>query len=321
MMFGNIKKVTAIIILNYNNCDDTISCIKSVEKYNTSSIRYIIVDNGSNIITKNKLENFLYQEFNDRYLRLDDDEYVEKLPYVTFLSSKTNDGYAKGNNKGIKLAIQDKDIDYILILNNDILFYADIIGRLSEFYEKHTDIGVVSPLLYTKSRKKIDYTCARKSPSDWSLLIKYLAGDVSLFGFNTYMDSKYYLLKGKERPKTAIKVDLPSGSCMFINKDLFRTINWFDENTFLYYEENILYKKLSAYGKQNYILPNIGCIHLGASSTKSKPSSFLIKCNSDSAFYYLSNYCQLNVLQKMVLYIAKKIMHLKYLMFKKKERK
>ena len=94
----------------------------------------------------------------------------------------------------------------------------------------------------------------------------------------------------------------------------------FDSNTFLYYEENILYKKLYAIGKQNYILPSIRCIHLGASSTKSKPSSFLIKCNSDSAFYYLENYCELNVVQKFLLVLAKKSMKIKYKLFKNREK-
>lgn len=39
---------TAIIILNYNNYEDTINCIESIEKYNTADIKYVIVDNNSN---------------------------------------------------------------------------------------------------------------------------------------------------------------------------------------------------------------------------------------------------------------------------------
>lgn len=38
---------TALIILNYNNYEDTINCIESVETHNTASIKYIVVDNGS----------------------------------------------------------------------------------------------------------------------------------------------------------------------------------------------------------------------------------------------------------------------------------
>ena len=42
-------KKTAIIILNYNNPDATIACVESVERFNTAPVRYIIVDNGSNL--------------------------------------------------------------------------------------------------------------------------------------------------------------------------------------------------------------------------------------------------------------------------------
>ena len=38
---------TAIIILNYNNSEDTIKCIESVERYNSADVKYIVVDNGS----------------------------------------------------------------------------------------------------------------------------------------------------------------------------------------------------------------------------------------------------------------------------------
>lgn len=42
------QEYTGVIILNYNNYEDTINCIESVDIYNTSKIKLIIVDNGSN---------------------------------------------------------------------------------------------------------------------------------------------------------------------------------------------------------------------------------------------------------------------------------
>ena len=41
-------------------------------------------------------------------------------------------------------------------------------------------------------------------------------------------------------------IELPSGSCMMFNAEALRIIGGFDPNTFLYYEEDILYKKLKA---------------------------------------------------------------------------
>ena len=36
---------TAIVILNYNNYEDTINCIKSVETYNSADIKYLNIAN------------------------------------------------------------------------------------------------------------------------------------------------------------------------------------------------------------------------------------------------------------------------------------
>lgn len=38
---------TCIIILNYNNVEDTIQCIDSIERVNTATIKYIVVENNT----------------------------------------------------------------------------------------------------------------------------------------------------------------------------------------------------------------------------------------------------------------------------------
>ena len=39
-----------VIILNYNNIDDTINCIESVvENSDTDGLKFVVVDNGSSI--------------------------------------------------------------------------------------------------------------------------------------------------------------------------------------------------------------------------------------------------------------------------------
>ena len=40
-------KLTALIILNFNNYENTINCIESVEKYNSATIKLIAIDNAS----------------------------------------------------------------------------------------------------------------------------------------------------------------------------------------------------------------------------------------------------------------------------------
>ena len=111
------NRFTAIIILNYNNYEDTINCIESVEKYNTSLIKIIVVDNGSTRDgVKKELAEYFQNHYGDKYLKVHDNSSISELKYITFVVSPINDGYACGNNKGLRYAVSDSQVDRILVL-------------------------------------------------------------------------------------------------------------------------------------------------------------------------------------------------------------
>lgn len=288
------KKYTAVIILNYNNYEDTINCIDSVEKYNTAPIKYIIVDNGSTRkgVTE-KLDSYLSSRFHSNYKKYNEGDGSSTLPYVSFLISQTNDGYARGNNKGLQLAYADNSIKSLLILNNDVLFVENIIPELIySYYNELNDVAILSPILYKKDLRGIDYNCARKNETIWEATKKNLLHYYYLITKKSHLQispNRYLLLNGIPNTKF-IKTELPSGSCMFIDKSLFYQIDSFDPNTFLYWEENILFKKVEKIHKTNYICTNLRCVHLGAASTSSSPSLFIVKCGINSQLYYMKYY-------------------------------
>lgn len=67
---------------------------------------------------------------------------------------------------------------------------------------------------------------------------------------------------------------------MLIKKDLFNEIGLFDPHTFLYYEQNIIFKKIKNIKYKNYVIPSLRAIHLGAASTQ-----------KSSKFFYANNRC------------------------------
>lgn len=290
---------TALIILNYNNYEDTFNCIESVEHYNTAAIKLIIVDNGSTRRgAVESLKRYMEERYAGRYVHLDDDELFMKvssslviLPYATFIESSSNDGYARGNNKALRLIEKDVEVKYVMILNNDVLFVQDIIPALAAFVETHESAALVSPLLYKKDMKEIDVNCARLDTSYKAELAEnFFHYYFRARGCDNLLVQKRYLIKeGMVLPKI-IPIELPSGSCMFIRKQLFAEIGFFDPYTFLYFEENILYRKMKRAGKQNYLLTSLKCIHLGASTTSSSPNLFILNHNFRSARYYMKNY-------------------------------
>lgn len=298
-----MQKKTAILILNYNNYEDTINCIDSVEKYNSAPIKFIVIDNGSkreNVV--GVLDAYLKDKFGDDYLQINEYSDVKKLPYVTFIVSKVNDGYASGNNKGLRMVYADDEIDKVMVLNNDVLFVEDIIPSLSEAIDSDDQIGIVSPLLYKKDMVDLDYNCARRCEGVWRTIERFLFYYVNPFGIKDKWNIKQqYLLDCPElRSTERFEIALPSGSCMLFRKKLFESIGGFDPHTFLYNEENILYKKLHVIGKTNWMFPKLKCIHLGASSTKHEVAYFMIKSSADSTCYYIENYTKANKIVKVL---------------------
>lgn len=302
-------KKTAIIILNYNNPSDTIACIRSVEHYNTAPVKYIIIDNGSTDgESVAEIDRFLTDIFSENYRCVDEGDAVDsRLSDVTFLVSKTNDGYAKGNNKGILLAEGDDEIDRILIMNNDILFIEDIIPSLSSLQDQLPDCAIISPLLLTRDSKGIDWNCARKD-TKVSVWIKnnFLAPFHWLMRKNyNVINRKSFLLYDLEKPyPDYMPIELPSGSCMLIKKEKFKEIGYFDPETFLYYEENILYRRCLRHGYRNYIATRLRCIHLGASTMVKSPSLFISRTALVSRNYYVSHYLDVPAYMRMLLKLS-----------------
>lgn len=277
--------MTAVIILEYNNSRDTINCIESVLTHNTAPVKFIVVDNGStNRAVVAELEDYFADKFSGNWEKIEERD-TPKMPLqnLTFFLSQTNDGYAKGNNKGLLLADMDNEIDSILILNSDILFVEDILPGLLHSLDLK-DAAIISPVLFKKDMDGLDGNCARRSIS-----VSEAVWMNCPFPYDVFKISKRRKLK--IGPNAGLMpIDLPSGSCMLMRKDVFRNLGWFDPGTFLYFEEDILFEKTKRLGLRNYIDTGARCIHLGATTTKSTSSRFIVQCNFASARYFIENF-------------------------------
>lgn len=284
--------MVGIVILDYNNAKDTINCIESVVRYTpVGTYKLFIVENGSKQETIGKISNYV-NRYDDYIIGDDDFCYPANLPFITLVNSKSNDGYARGNNKALNVLDKDDEIEHVMILNNDILFVEDTVSQLLNIYNSLPDCGIVSSLLLKKDQKSIDYCCARLDYDKMQFFWEYLFSFKDVFGLISRHENRRRLLYSypELKEKDSFEIELPSGSCMLIKKDVFRKIGYFDEGTFLYFEENILYRKIKELGLKNYLCPKIKCIHLGASTSKKIPSLFIMRCQKESTVYYLEKY-------------------------------
>ena len=301
---------TGILILNYNNAVDTIHCIDSIEQHNTAPVKYIIVDNGSSLKdTVPTLDQFFKERFKEDYCQCTASGLIEGvLPKVTFVLNPENSGYAVGNNLALAQASRDSEITDILLLNNDTLFIEDIIPVLKEDSISLDSCGFVTPLLLYKDGKRVDNCCARKFIGNWNLMVPFLLHQRN---YRKWISKCYWKqgiialhpeLLNKNQP---FPIDYPSGSCLYISKRAFQDLGGFDPDTFLYYEELILFKKMLVAGYQNYCDPRIRIIHLGGSSTQMSDNSFLQRCNLESADVYFRKYGNCSPLQRIVWSLTK----------------
>ena len=93
--------ILSIILLNYNGYKDTLKCIKSIQE-NEKSLNYkiIVVDNNS---------------------KDDSIKMLSKIEDIILIQRDINDGFAGGNNLGIKYALNKFNSKYILLLNNGLM--------------------------------------------------------------------------------------------------------------------------------------------------------------------------------------------------------
>lgn len=123
----------AIVVLNWNNYEDTAECLRSVRDINYLEYDVIVVDNGS---TDNSGE------------RLRDE-----FEWCEFVFNDENRGFAGGVNTAIEGRISQ--YGYFLIFNNDMVMDNDTLALLVSAAENSSSVGIVSPKTVYHDRDEI----------------------------------------------------------------------------------------------------------------------------------------------------------------------
>ncbi len=269
---------TGIIILNYNDYETTYDMLNRIKNFKEIDI-IVVVDNMS---------------LDNSYERLKKIE-NEKIKVI---SSNENKGYASGNNVGIKYLVDNYKVDNIIISNPDIILKDSDIKILKDDLKNNKNIDIISP--YIDERGKIS--------RGWKLP-RYI--DELLCNMNFFHKIGENNLKYKDDyyKDDLTKVDVVSGCFFMIRKESFEKIGYFDENTFLYYEENIIGKKLKDNNMNTYVDKRVNIIHnLSISVNKSFNSIKKYKILKQSQKYYQKEYNKLNIfgmiLLRFVYYIS-----------------
>jgi GT2 family glycosyltransferase len=160
-------KVT-IIVLNWNNWEDTIECLESLFQIDYPCYNVILVDNGSDDDSVSRAEQYAQGELEVKsdlftfkkdnkpldYVILEKDQYDQVDFGIKFqgnlyiIKNDRNYGFAEGNNVGIDFAQKYLKPDYIEILNNDIVVRNNYLDEMVRVISSDDKIAMVGPKIY-----------------------------------------------------------------------------------------------------------------------------------------------------------------------------
>ena len=151
----------------------------------------------------------------------------EKYSEITVIVQKNN-GMGSANNRGIMLC----ETDFAFVINPDVKFYDNTFQEIINFSKKNDNYSILAPI--SVDAKHPNY----KIKND-----------------NIVDDDNDYL-----------SVDSVDGFAMLINKSKFKDNLYFDENFFLYLENEDLCLRIKKENKKIYVLKTAKINHLGGKS-------------------------------------------------------
>lgn len=203
-------------------------------------------------------------------------EFLEKeYPEVIIIKNQNIQGFGANNNLGVR----HSSGEYVAIINPDIILMPESIDRLYDYLQRHPGIGLVAPKLLNPDRS-LQYSARR------FITIKILIWRLFTLGNNRSVNSAmtYYLNKNLDLNEINA-VDWVTGAAFLITKSCFDEMGGFDEDYFLYFEDEDLCLRLWQKGRKIIYLPEAKMIHNHMRESRSFNTKLFMHMKSMMLFY------------------------------------
>lgn len=243
-----------VIIPNYNGLEHLKICLPSLKKQTVQNFNLIIIDNDSS-------------DSSDKYIK-------SLFPRCILITKTENTGFATAVNDGIKIVIEKKISEFILLLNNDIELTENFLEiGINTFRENPEASSVAVKMLSYYNRNIID---------DCGDFIKSSGGSPFARGHGETDKGQY------DKPEYIF------GACAgaaFYRTDLFREVGLFDEIFFAYYEDIDLSFRAQLQGKKCFYQPKAVCFHIRGGTSSVATHGFQTEmCERNLVLMRFKNY-------------------------------
>lgn len=181
-----------------------------------------------------------------------------EFPHVHLIQNVKNLGFARANNQAMKLS-QGR---YLLLLNPDTLILHDAVTKMVRFMDDHSEVGALGPKILT-GEGQIDFRCARRFPSLGSELWEK-TGLAARFPNNRLLGRH---LMGDWDHEDCREVELLTGACLVVRREVIDQVGPLDEDFFLYGEDVDWCYRIKRAGWKIFYYPDAAIIHLGGQSS------------------------------------------------------
>lgn len=310
-MIRNSNAHKYIVVLNYNGWKDTIECLESLLKLNTTNVHIIICDNAS---TNNSVEKIIAWadgkvecEFTGDsslsplvYPLMQKPVSIRKIAYksgqgfqgdendgspLVLIQIDKNLGFSAGNNVGIRYALQDYKCSYIWILNNDTLVKADTLNQLIKKAEENDKTGIVGSVSCDYHQSSIIQNVC-KGLNKNNMRAYPIGRGGSIYDVDQIDISNMYIY---------------DGASFLVTRDFLSNVGLMNEKQFLYYEEQNYAERARRAGYLVNIAKHSIFYHKESMSTTKKGSEFMNYHYLRSMMIYLKEFYP-NKLIKIFLY-------------------
>jgi len=225
----------SIVILNYNGKYFLKECLDSVFKQSYNNYQVIFIDNASTDGSVEFVKNRYAQMIISKRLKI--------------MVNNKNYGFSKGNNIAIKEVLKDREVKYIVTLNNDTIVDRNFLIKLIECAKRNKKAGSVMPKMI------------------WSLNPRLIDSAGILYSKNTLPFARGRFEPVEKYNKEEEIFGCCAGACLYKREALEAIAldgEFFDEDFFCYCEDVDLAFRLRWAGFKSYFCPDAIVYHYGS---------------------------------------------------------